>query len=69
MKNEASWDRVVRVVGGVVLIGLGLGGVIASPWGWVAAAVGGVFLATGIVGFCPIYAVLRLRTNGDEVGS
>jgi hypothetical protein len=39
---------------------------IASPWGWVAAAVGGVSLATGIVDFCPIYAVLRLRTNGDE---
>lgn len=69
MKNEASWDRIVRVVGGVVLIGLGLGGVIASPWGWVAAAVGGVFLVTGIVGFCPIYAVLRLRTNGGEVKS
>ncbi len=69
MKNESSWDRIVRVVGGVVLIGLGLGGVISSPWGWVAAAVGGVFLVTGIVGFCPIYAVLRLRTNGGEAQS
>lgn len=54
------------VVGGVVPIGLGLGGVIASPWGWVAAVVGGVFLATGVVGFYPIYAVLRLRTNGGD---
>ncbi len=69
MKNEASWDRIARVVGGVVLIGLGLGGVIASPWGWVAAAVGGVFLATGIMGWCPIYAVLHLRTNGGDAGS
>ncbi len=69
MKNEASWDRIVRVVGGVGLIGLGLGGVIPSPWGWVAAAAGAVFLVTGIVGFCPIYAVLRLRTNGGETGS
>ena len=69
MKNEASWDRIVRVGGGVVLIGLGLGGVIASPWGWVAAAVGAVFLATGIVGWCPIYAVLHLRTNSGDAGS
>ncbi len=69
MKNEASWDRIVRVVGGVVLIGLGLGGVIPSPWGWVAAVAGAVFLVTGIVGVCPIYAVLRLRTNGGEAGS
>jgi hypothetical protein len=44
MKNQASWDRIARVVGGVVLIGLGLGGVIPSPWGWVAAAVGGFCL-------------------------
>jgi hypothetical protein len=69
MKNQASWDRIARVVGGVVLIGLGLGGVIPSPWGWVAAAVGGVFLATGVVGVCPIYAVLRLRTNGDNAAN
>ena len=69
MRNEESWDRIVRVVGGVVLIGLGLGGVIASPWGWVAAAVGCLFLDTGIVGWCPIYAVLRLRTNGGDAGS
>jgi hypothetical protein len=66
MRNGASWDRIVRVVGGVVLIGLGLGGVIVSPWGWVAAVVGAVYLVTGIVRFCPIYAALRLRTNGDE---
>ncbi len=69
MRNEASWDRIVRVVGGVVLIGFGLGGVIASPWGWIAAVVGAVFLVTGIVGLCPIYAVLRLRTNSDEARS
>ena len=69
MKNEASWDRIARVVGGVVLIGLGIGGVIPSPWGWVAAAAGAVFLVTGIVGVCPIYALLRVRTNGDEAGS
>jgi hypothetical protein len=52
-----------------MLIGLGLGGVISSPWGWVAAAAGGVFLATGIAGWCSIYVVLHLRTNGGDAGS
>ena len=69
MKNEASWDRIVQMVGGAVLIGLGLGGVISSPWGWIAAAVSGGFLVTGIVGWCPIYAALHLRTNGGDAGS
>jgi uncharacterized membrane protein len=69
MKNEASWDRIARVVIGVVLIGLGVGGVIASPWSWIAALVGVVLLVTGIVGVCPLYSLLRLRTNGGEPGS
>ncbi|MEN8114438.1 MAG: DUF2892 domain-containing protein [Actinomycetota bacterium] len=65
MKNEASWDRIVRVVGGVVLIGLGLGGVIGSPWGWIAAIVGAVFVVTGALGVCPIYSLLKTSTNGS----
>ncbi|MEN8235053.1 MAG: DUF2892 domain-containing protein [Actinomycetota bacterium] len=66
MKNEASWDRIVRVVLGVVLIGLGLGGVIGSPWGWIAALVGAVFLVTGALGVCPIYLLLKTSTNSNE---
>jgi len=68
MKNQASWDRIVRVVGGVALVGLGIG-VFASPWSWIAAIVGAVFLVTGIVGVCPIYSLLNLRTNGGEASS
>lgn len=65
MKNEASWDRIVRVIGGVVLIGLGLGGVIESPWGWIAALFGAVFVVTGALGVCPIYSLLKIRTNSE----
>lgn len=68
MKNEASWDRIVRVVAGVALVGFGLGA-FASPWSWIAAVVGAVLLVTGIVGFCPLYALLHLRTNGGETSS
>ncbi|HZJ48768.1 MAG TPA: DUF2892 domain-containing protein [Acidimicrobiia bacterium] len=68
MKNEASWDRIVRVVAGVGLVGFGIG-VFASPWSWLAAVVGAVLLVTGIVGVCPLYAMLHLRTNGGETSS
>jgi len=68
MKNEASWDRIVRVVAGVALVGFGLG-VFASPWSWIAAVVGAVLLVTGIVGTCPLYALLGIRTNGGETSN
>lgn len=66
MKNQASWERIVRVVLGVVLVGVGLG-VFDSPWSWIAAAIGAVALVTGLVGYCPAWAVFGIRTNGSEV--
>ena len=51
--NVGSIDRVLRVVVGVVLIGLTLMGTIGA-WGWI----GLVPLATAAMGFCPLYTVL-----------
>lgn len=56
-RNEGSLDRVVRVVAGVGLIGATLAGLI-GPWGWI----GVVPLATALMGWCPLYAVLGFRT-------
>jgi len=61
--NEASWDRIVRVVLGIVLLYLGLGGVVAGALGIVLDVLGAVFLLTGLVGFCPIYWALKLSTK------
>ncbi len=60
--NEASWDRIVRVVLGIVLLYLGLAGIVTGGLGIVLDVLGVVFLLTGVVGFCPLYAVLGLRT-------
>ena len=64
--NEASWDRIARVIIGVVLIGAGLLAV-TGGWGWALAAVGLVLIATGIVGWCPIYATFRIGTKKSEM--
>jgi len=61
--NESGLDRGIRVVLGLVLLYLGLGGVITGALGVVLAVVGGIALVTGLVGFCPLYALLKLRTN------
>lgn len=55
--NVGTLDRVLRIVAGVVLIGLALAGVIGA-WGWI----GLVPLATGLLRFCPAYTLLGLRT-------
>ena len=55
--NEGSADRIIRIVLGLVLISLVFIGP-KTPWGWV----GILPLATGLVGFCGLYAVLGINT-------
>jgi hypothetical protein len=56
-RNEAIWDRMIRVVLGVGLLSLVFVGP-QTPWGMV----GVVPLLTGLAGFCPLYRVLGLST-------
>lgn len=55
--NEGGIDRGLRVVAGLVLIGLTLTGTI-GVWGWI----GVLPLLTGIFGFCPAYALFGMNT-------
>lgn len=61
--NEASWDRVLRVVIGGGLLALGWGGIVGGTLGGVFKVLGFVPLLTGLVGFCPLYAACGIRTN------
>lgn len=55
--NEGGIDRIVRIVAGLVLLGLMAMGFIGL-WGWL----GIVPLATGLIGWCPAYTLLGLNT-------
>ena len=55
--NVGSWDRVLRVVVGLVLIALAATGTVGL-WGWI----GVVPVATGLFGFCPAYSRLGIKT-------
>lgn len=61
--NEAAWDRIARVAVGVVLLYLGWADVVTGGWGTFLKIIGFVPLATGLVGWCPLYAIFRFRTN------
>ena len=65
MKFEANVgpiDRVVRIVLGIGLAAVALAGV-AAPWLYVVWVVAALALVTGMVGFCPLYAVLHVSTK------
>jgi hypothetical protein len=59
--NEHAIDRAVRVIAGLVLIGLAATGTV-GVWGWI----GVLPLVTGAIGFCPGYAIFGMSTNATK---
>jgi hypothetical protein len=58
-RNEGTIDRALRVILGLVLIALVFVGP-QTAWGWV----GIVPLATGLLGYCPLYSLIGVNTCG-----
>lgn len=56
-RNEGTIDRALRTILGLALLALVFVGP-QTPWGWV----GLVPLATGLVGFCPLYRLIGINT-------
>ena len=61
--NESNADRIIRIVLGVVLLVLGWGGFVTGTLGLIFKILGFIPLLTGIVGYCPIYGLLKLSTK------
>ncbi len=55
--NEGTVDRALRVIAGIALLSLTVIGP-KTLWG----LIGIVPLATGLVGNCPLYTILGIRT-------
>lgn len=62
--NVGGMDRILRIVLGLVLIGLTLTGSVGA-WGWL----GLVPLATGAIGWCPPYAIFGWNTCSTKTKS
>ena len=56
-QNVGGMDRVLRILIGLVLLGLAATGTVGW-WGWI----GVVPLATGLLGWCPPYQLLGFNT-------
>jgi len=55
--NEGTADRTLRIIVGLAVLSLVFIGP-QTAWGWI----GLVPLATGLIGWCPLYSLLGLNT-------
>lgn len=55
--NVGSVDKIIRIILGIAIIVLGF--VLQSWWG----LIGVVVLLTGVLNFCPAYALLKVSTK------
>lgn len=56
--NIGKTDRIIRVVAGLVLVVFGL---ISNNL--IVTVIGAIPLITGIMGFCPLYSILKIDTG------
>jgi hypothetical protein len=63
-KNEGSVDRVIRIIVGIILIGVSM--YFMGSWAlWLVIVVGLlglIALITGITGFCGLYTLCKINT-------
>ncbi len=61
-RNTGNPDRAIRLVIAGLLAVAAITGVVTAPLSYLALGVAGIMLLTGVTGFCPIYAILRVST-------
>jgi len=60
--NMGNADRVLRVIVGIVLVVVGFA-VLNGTVGIVVGVIGLIPLATGLIGWCPLYTLFNLKTK------
>lgn len=65
-KNVGSIDRVIRILLAVLFVVLIVAGTVSGAWAILLGILAAVFAATALIGFCPIYALLKLSTNPNK---
>jgi hypothetical protein len=65
-KNMGTVDRIIRILLAVVIIALYATGQITGTAAIVLGIIAVVFLLTGLIGFCPAYLPLGIKTTKGE---
>jgi hypothetical protein len=61
-KNMGNADRVIRLMLAAIFAVLYFTGTVPGTLGLVLVILGGVFLLTSLISFCPLYSIVGLNT-------
>ena len=61
-KNMGTVDRIIRVLLAAVFAYLYFSGVVTGTLGIVFVVLGGVFVLTSLISFCPLYTLVGFST-------
>ncbi len=61
--NMGSADKAIRIVLAIVFAGLYITKLVEGTVGLALLVLGGVFLLTSIISFCPLYTLLGMNTS------
>jgi hypothetical protein len=64
--NVGTLDRTLRTLAGVGAVVWAFSTGVSSAAGITLVVLGAVLLATAAAGFCPLYRLLRISTNGRQ---
>jgi len=64
--NMSNLDRAVRITVGLLMLGAAWMGIATGIWKAGFEIFGWVPLVTGAVGWCPVYALLGIRTRRPD---
>jgi hypothetical protein len=61
-QNMGNADRIIRVLIAAVFAYLYFSGTVTGTLGLILVILGGVFVLTSLVGFCPLYTLVGVNT-------
>ena len=61
--NMGSADKAIRIVLAIVFAGLYITKLVEGTVGLALLVLGGVFLLTSVISFCPLYTILGMNTS------
>ncbi len=62
-KNMGSADKIIRILIAVVFAVLYFTGTVTGTLGIVLLVLGGIFLVTSFINFCPLYRIVGVSTK------
>jgi hypothetical protein len=60
--NMGNTDKVVRIMAAIIFASLYFTGTVTGTLGVILLVLGGIFVATSLISFCPLYSIFGLST-------